>query len=617
MKLSLKNNLETIKKAEPFFERFAVIFVALQAIIDLLTTFTVKVLQIDISFAMLVRFAFLGISVIYVLLYAKKGLKVICSLLIMLFAGHLISALIFERTLFFENARFYLRTAVFPFALMMYYSIFDKSDSDKRRELIRRIAFSFEFVLVIICVVCIISTLTETNMKMYEDGDGRFGSQGWFLSGNELASTVIILSGIPLYCFMQKRSWKTLAVILLQVATICLLGTKSSVFVLLAVLAMIVYAVIYLLIQKKLKLLKAAVLVIAVAVVASMWSVLPVTNNLKIQAALQQKINSESSQREGGEVLPYIQEKHDKAVAVNDGSFIAGINMQLGYDSAVIEGYFYPCYADIGHPSFIEKTLAVKDETGAVRYIDLEDSYNRNVPNPKEGEYSSLFSGLRAEFNPVDYFKEDREYKLSIIIKVDGFEAEYNIDEVIFVRDAGFGNEHIYENGVLKIGKAVEVDEDEINSFESYFEKVKYSMWFSARDARLKQVINSFDFTGLKVLFGGGYVGNYDTVNSVKGLELDFVEIFITFGLFGGALYFGLYFYLAFKGGIVRTFKRKFKGVLSPEFILFAIPIVLSAGAAFIAGHTFLTPSVAIDVAVMTAGFSFSEANFSKEEIKA
>ena len=106
-------------------------------------------------------------------------------------------------------------------------------------------------------------------------------------------------------------------------------------------------------------------------------------------------------------------------------------------------------------------------------------------------------------------------------------------------------------------------------------------------------------------------MANYADLNGGTGLEMDFIEIFLTFGLLGGFLYFILYGFLILKG-IYNIIKRSnFSMVFQPAFILFIIPILLSAGAAFLAGHTFLTPSVSIDVAIIVVLFYYIQRDWS------
>ncbi len=101
----------------------------------------------------------------------------------------------------------------------------------------------------------------------------------------------------------------------------------------------------------------------------------------------------------------------------------------------------------------------------------------------------------------------------------------------------------------------------------------------------------------IQKLFGMGYAGNYP--KKPKLIEMDFLDLFYSYGIIGFFIFLLPFFYAIVK--IIakcRTYRYK---ILRVEFALVLTSLLLGAGIAFIAGHVLFAPAVSIYLAVLYA----------------
>ncbi|MFJ7729606.1 O-antigen ligase family protein [Neobacillus sp. NPDC097160] len=98
-------------------------------------------------------------------------------------------------------------------------------------------------------------------------------------------------------------------------------------------------------------------------------------------------------------------------------------------------------------------------------------------------------------------------------------------------------------------------------------------------------------------MLGMGYAGNYKEYPKLT--EMDFYDLFFSFGIVGFILYFIPFFLLAIL--IIKKIFTNFKSNFTLENILIASGIVLGVGIAFTAGHVFTAPAVSIYLAILIA----------------
>lgn len=598
---------ENISRFRKGMESFILFFIVCQIVIDLLTTLSVKVLQFDVSFGMLARFAFLILVAVYVLFYGTVSSKIYGGILALFIGAQFLYVICSSDVSIFSNLRFYLRTVSFPLDLLLFYTFLRGQTEENRQKKIGQIIQMLNFFLFLMGVVFLISFLSGSYLPMYQPDDGRIGSQGWFLSGNEISSIMLVLSGIPIYLCYTEKHWKKqlfpAITLLLDLFTVASLGTKSSLFLLAVIPVMMVYSLIWTIVRKRVNIPFLVITLVSVLLLAVFWRQLPAVQNLNYQYELQTRINIEASQKENGTVEPSIQEKHDAAVWKDTGEYTGSVKLEMNSQSVTVFGYFYPYYVDMGHPNFVEKTLVLVDDENNRMEFPLADIYNRNIVNPEEDSYSSRFAGMSGEI-PADVFEKNRQFSIFVKIKVDDFCREYDAKDLVSVTTNDFPYAVSYQDGVLQVGDKIDENGNNAEESNSSLVPYKYNLWFSARDNRLSNLLQSRQWGLRDLVVGTGYVANYADLNGGTGLEMDFIEIFITFGFVGFVLYFLLYFILMFKGTFLNL-RKCWKAIISPSYLLFLLPLLLSAGSAFMAGHTFLTPSVAFHVSIVTAVFAF------------
>ena len=101
----------------------------------------------------------------------------------------------------------------------------------------------------------------------------------------------------------------------------------------------------------------------------------------------------------------------------------------------------------------------------------------------------------------------------------------------------------------------------------------------------------------MQKLFGMGYGGNYE--ETPKMIEMDFYDLFYSFGMIGFGLFLLPFFLAAIKlfFAVLKDFRRQF----NRENILIASGIVLGLGTAYTAGHVFFAPAVSIYMVILIA----------------
>lgn len=101
----------------------------------------------------------------------------------------------------------------------------------------------------------------------------------------------------------------------------------------------------------------------------------------------------------------------------------------------------------------------------------------------------------------------------------------------------------------------------------------------------------------MQKLFGMGYGGNYD--QTPKMIEMDFHDLFFSFGVIGFLVYIAPLLYVICSIG--RKAVHHWRAALNAEYILIASSVALGLGIAFMAGHVLTAPAVGLYVAVLLA----------------
>jgi hypothetical protein len=209
MKIKKTTNIKLLK-----------IFIILQPILDLITSYQSTYLNFDISFSIILRGLAFAFAIIYLLfIYDNKMIKRY-MLLVIAFLSIFMLNMLFTKGLSytFKEAYTIIRFFYFPIMLTLFYVAY--------KELKKANLFDKKMITYVICfyfIIALLAFVTGTSYLSYDDPN-KIGFNGWFYSANERGSTYAIL--LPLlftYIFKDK---KYIALILLGVFAMLILGTK-------------------------------------------------------------------------------------------------------------------------------------------------------------------------------------------------------------------------------------------------------------------------------------------------------------------------------------------------------------------------------------------------------
>lgn len=217
MKSFLKENISKI----------ILIFLIIQPVIDCLTTISMNVFNLEITFGMIIRMIFLVFLYVYNFIITKPSKKNIIlssltALYIILFATNIfltkdISVLFYE----LKNLARYL---YFPCLLWNLYEL-------KKKEKIEIEEKKLNLTYLIYLILILIPMLTNTDFSGYTQG--KIGTIGWFSSTNEIGA---ILSGLLPYLLLGQPLKKFIPIFLITTIVFFSLGSKITCLTLIIVL---------------------------------------------------------------------------------------------------------------------------------------------------------------------------------------------------------------------------------------------------------------------------------------------------------------------------------------------------------------------------------------------
>lgn len=159
--------------------------------------------------------------------------------------------------------------------------------------------------------------------------------------------------------------------------------------------------------------------------------------------------------------------------------------------------------------------------------------------------------------------------------------------------------------------KQEENTEEELAKLPAFLDSPLVNKILSSRHFYFTRQYNQYvDANIVQKLFGMGYAGNY--TDTRKTIEMDFLDIFFSFGIFGSLLIFLPTFVLI--GLVLKQLFSRIKSLFTPENILLITSILLGNGIALIAGHVWFAPAVNIYLALAMVLLYYNLNNY-KEEI--
>ncbi|MBJ8029113.1 O-antigen ligase family protein [Bacillus cereus group sp. N21] len=189
------------------FGNFLLIFIMLQPVLDLLTSFCIMVLKIDTTIGIITRLFVMVLGGIYILFQAreKENRKYIIYLIvvgIVLAAGLVNNKLVKSPIILGEEIKF-IAKALYPFIMLTCYIFVFKSLREKANAYSKMRNYIVYSALIINSIM-VISIATGTDYNSYEWV--KLGSRGWFYAGNELGSILAVICPIVVLYSIEKTT---------------------------------------------------------------------------------------------------------------------------------------------------------------------------------------------------------------------------------------------------------------------------------------------------------------------------------------------------------------------------------------------------------------------------
>ncbi|MBO1624139.1 O-antigen ligase family protein [Bacillus arachidis] len=189
------------------FENFLLIFIMLQPILDLLTSFCIMVLKIDTTIGVITRLFVMALGGIYILLQAKEkgNRKYIIYLIvvgIVCAAGFVNNKFVKSPIMLGEEIKF-IAKSLYPIIMLTCYIFVFKSLKNKVNTYSKMRNY-IVYSALIINAIMVISIATGTDYNSYTSI--KTGSRGWFYAGNELGSILAVICPIVFLYSIEKTT---------------------------------------------------------------------------------------------------------------------------------------------------------------------------------------------------------------------------------------------------------------------------------------------------------------------------------------------------------------------------------------------------------------------------
>ncbi|WP_028401314.1 O-antigen ligase family protein [Ectobacillus panaciterrae] len=277
------------------FEAFLLLFIILQPILDLLTSFCIIVLKINTTAGIIARLFVMVLGILYLFLQAREAKNrryflYILGLGIVLFIGLINNKIVKSPILLGEEVKLVAKT-MYTFVMLGCYILVFRA-LKRKNELARNVQRSIMCATLIINAVMFISIITSTDYNSYDYV--KLGSRGWFFAANELGTILAIsFPVVLLYSIEHTKRMKDVYYwipSLLSVFSLFAVGTKvgfgAIIVTLGAAIVMVFVQAILHRDQKSVLLLNGMIAVIMLAGVAVYTPFSPITKNTSMHETL-------------------------------------------------------------------------------------------------------------------------------------------------------------------------------------------------------------------------------------------------------------------------------------------------------------------------------------------
>ncbi|MBC6971708.1 O-antigen ligase family protein [Bacillus sp. Xin] len=189
------------------FGNFLLIFIMLQPVLDLLTSFCIMVLKIDTTIGIITRLLVMALGGIYILLQAKEkeNRKYIIYLIVVgiVFAIGLVNNKLVKSPIMLAEEVKFIAKSLYPLIMLTCYIFVFKSLREKTNTYSKMRNY-IVYATLIINSIMVISIATGTDYNSYEWV--KLGSRGWFYAGNELGAILAVICPIVVLYSIEKTT---------------------------------------------------------------------------------------------------------------------------------------------------------------------------------------------------------------------------------------------------------------------------------------------------------------------------------------------------------------------------------------------------------------------------
>lgn len=233
------------EKYNVIFTQLLIVFIALQPILDVLTTITIQFFDTAITFGIIIRLLVMLLAIIYILTLTNTFLKRIASLylasiFVIIAIGFMTGLLVKPNFHFFSEGQYYAKGVYFLVMFTSYTIALVNLKAILTKELVNTVLKPIVVAMTIVGIVYILAILTGTGLDTYRYV--KAGTKAWFNAGNEIGAILSIC--LPVVLLYGIKSTKKVSQLhywipaLLVIFSLIMLGTKVGYLSIIASLVM-------------------------------------------------------------------------------------------------------------------------------------------------------------------------------------------------------------------------------------------------------------------------------------------------------------------------------------------------------------------------------------------
>lgn len=318
------------------YKKLLVYFILLQPIIDMFTSYMVKI-DLDLSIGIITKVFLMFLAGIYLVFYDKENRRfnyIYIFFLILLFGLNIYNNIDILEVRLVEYFNYFVKY-IYHLLMLLFFIRWYKNYNIK--------LYQLRVPLLIIAFSFILSVVTDTAYLSYGKLLIKKGISGWYSSANELGNLVCLLFPVALYNAFHNKDGIFFDKVLFIICGIIMLSLGTKVGLLGYFCVLIFYVLIRLFMIKKKKLDKSFVLTLILIIGALMcYNYIPAFHNMSIN--MDKYGNMEDALLSGRD--EYLKEMKQKRVNCNLFDIFVGKSFARDKDGSIliIEQDFYDIY---------------------------------------------------------------------------------------------------------------------------------------------------------------------------------------------------------------------------------------------------------------------------------